>query len=150
MTISDLIAEAIARMLAENGSASIRRNELAGKMGCAPSQINYVLTSRFTPEQGYIVESQRGGGGYIRVTRVAPGRKLVRMHTVNMLGEAVDFRSARAILSNLVLDGFLEKPAAGLMLAAVGETALAGAPPESRNRVRADILKQMLLATLPV
>ena len=65
MRMSDLVAQYILEMLEEqDGSAEIKRNELAGNLGCVPSQINYVITSRFTPEQGYIVESRRGGGGY--------------------------------------------------------------------------------------
>ena len=70
MRISDSVAQYILDLLnQENGTAEIQRNELANYLGCVPSQINYVLTSRFTPEQGYIVESRRGGGGYIRITR---------------------------------------------------------------------------------
>ena len=64
MRISDIVARYIIDMLEENnGDAEIRRNELAETLGCVPSQINYVITSRFTPEHGYIVESRRGGGG---------------------------------------------------------------------------------------
>ena len=64
MRISDSVANYILQMLNdENGIAEIQRNELANTLGCVPSQINYVITSRFTPEQGYIVESRRGGGG---------------------------------------------------------------------------------------
>ena len=67
MNLSNMIADMIADMVSEqNGYAEIRRNELAEKLGCVPSQINYVISSRFTPEHGYIVESRRGGGGYIR------------------------------------------------------------------------------------
>lgn len=70
MRISDSVANYILQMLNdENGIAEIQRNELANTLGCVPSQINYVITSRFTPEQGYIVESRRGGGGYIRIIR---------------------------------------------------------------------------------
>ena len=59
MRISDSVANYILQMLNdENGTAEIQRNELANTLGCVPSQINYVITSRFTPEQGYIVESQ--------------------------------------------------------------------------------------------
>ena len=148
MTMSDLIAKAIREMLAESGSASIRRNEMAEKMGCAPSQINYVITSRFTPEQGYIVESQRGGGGFIRISRVVPTRQLARMHTVNMIGERIDFRSARIILQNLVNDDYLDRQSATLMLTALTDTSLKEAPSIQRARIRADILKQMLLFTL--
>ena len=70
MRISDYVANYILELLNEdNGCAEIRRNELANTLGCVPSQINYVLTSRFTPEKGYMVKSIRGSGGSIRITR---------------------------------------------------------------------------------
>ncbi len=61
----------------EDESVEIKRNELANTIGCVPSQINYVITSRFTPEQGYLVESQRGGGGYIRITRMSYNKESI-------------------------------------------------------------------------
>ncbi|MBQ4193667.1 MAG: CtsR family transcriptional regulator, partial [Clostridia bacterium] len=65
MILSDHIASLIEKMLEEGGgSAEVRRNDLAQKIGCVPSQISYVLTSRFTPERGYVIDSRRGGGGY--------------------------------------------------------------------------------------
>lgn len=66
MRMSDLITQEIIKMLNESGvnTAEIQRNEFANTIGCAPSQINYVLSSRFTPEHGYMIESRRGGGGY--------------------------------------------------------------------------------------
>ena len=71
MIISDQIAKIIEEMLDRSGgTAEVRRNDLASQIGCVPSQINYVITSRFTPERGYITESRRGGGGFIRIVRV--------------------------------------------------------------------------------
>ena len=69
MRMSDIITHEILKMLSESeeNTAEMQRNEFAGLMGCAPSQINYVLSSRFTPELGYIIESRRGGGGYIKI-----------------------------------------------------------------------------------
>ena len=91
MRLSDRIAQQILSMLeAAQGVAEIQRNELAGSIGCVPSQINYVLTSRFTPEQGYLVESRRGGGGYIRITRINSGRGAAIMHVVNSIGDTLD------------------------------------------------------------
>ena len=148
MTISDLIAKTIAAMLEENGSADFRRNELASQVGCAPSAINYVITSRFTPEQGYIVESQRGGGGYVRIRRVVPAEHLVRMHVINAIGGSLDLRTARIILQNLVADKHLDLRTARVMLSALKDTSLAEAPPELRDTLRASVLKQMLLTTL--
>ena len=72
MRMSDIITRRILDLLeeSEENIAEIQRNELAALVGCAPSQINYVISSRFTPEHGYIVESRRGGGGYIKITRI--------------------------------------------------------------------------------
>ena len=72
MRMIDIITKRILEMLeeSEENIAEIQRNELASMVGCAPSQINYVISSRFTPEQGYIIESRRGGGGYVRISRI--------------------------------------------------------------------------------
>ena len=86
MRLSDLIAAEINKMLDEqNGIAEIQRNDFASQIGCVPSQINYVLSSRFIPEHGYIVESRRGGGGYIRITRVKLDKSSALMHIVRIL-----------------------------------------------------------------
>ncbi|MGZ7238419.1 CtsR family transcriptional regulator, partial [Streptococcus pyogenes] len=81
----------ILEMLSSDGETEIRRNELSQCLGCVPSQINYVISSRFTPEQGYIVESRRGGGGYIKITRKKYDSKTaVLMHVVNSIGNSID------------------------------------------------------------
>ena len=100
MKISDLITAEILRMLdeSEENKAEIQRNELAGILGCAPSQINYVLSSRFTPEHGYIIESQRGGGGYIRIKRVVMRQSSALMHIINSIGDSIDNISAKILL----------------------------------------------------
>lgn len=109
MRMSDLVAKYITEMLDEqNGSAEIQRNELAGNLGCVPSQINYVITSRFTPEQGYIVESRRGGGGYIRISRVSMDRGTAIMHIINSVGNSLDKASAEAMLNNMVYRSIIE------------------------------------------
>ena len=83
MRISDVVAKYIMELLEESdGYAEIQRNELANFLGCVPSQINYVITSRFTPEQGYVVESRRGGGGYIKITRKKISRSSAIMHII--------------------------------------------------------------------
>ena len=95
MRMSDLVAQYILNMLEQqDGSAEIQRNELAGSLGCVPSQINYVITSRFTPEQGYIVESRRGGGGYIRISRVKMDKGTALMHIINSVGATLDKATA--------------------------------------------------------
>ena len=70
MKISDNIENFIRELFGAENSIELRRNELASYFNCVPSQINYVIQTRFTTERGYIVESRRGGGGHIRITRV--------------------------------------------------------------------------------
>lgn len=147
MGVSDMIADFIENMLQGEATAELQRSELANRFGCVPSQINYVISTRFSPERGYVVESRRGGGGYIRIRRVQTDPKLLLMHTVNALGDAIDLRSAAALLQNCVAAGVLEESAARLMLAAVGDAALRPLDPPGRNLLRASILKQLLLAS---
>lgn len=147
MRISDSVANYILELLDQaNGIAEIQRNELAGSLGCVPSQINYVLTSRFTPEQGYLVESRRGGGGYIRITRMQVSKPDMVMHLINSIGDRLDFTTARVTLSNMVQSEILSPATAELIASAVTETSLAAAPRELRPILRASIVKNMLLA----
>ena len=148
MRISDSVAKYIVDLLnQENGTAEIQRNELANSLGCVPSQINYVLTSRFTPEQGYIVESRRGGGGYIRITRMRLSKSDMIMHIVNSVGDSLDAATARAMTGNLLQSGMLDNVSAALIRAACSEQSLAAVPKELRDVVRAAIYKNMLLST---
>ena len=146
MRMSEQVARYILEMLDScDGIAEIRRNELADQMGCVPSQINYVITSRFTPEQGYIVESRRGGGGFIRITRVHVSGTSVLMHVVNSIGDELDSQSARLLIFSLADRGEVSESAAGIMLAACSDNALKVLPMEYRDTARAAILKQMLI-----
>ena len=101
--ISDIIAGFIQQELDQAGGAlELQRADLAQRFNCVPSQINYVMSTRFSPEHGYIVESRRGGGGYIRITRVQVDRQTLLMHVINSIGDRLDAASARAIAQNLV------------------------------------------------
>ena len=146
MNLSNSIAQMILQMLDQDGSAEIQRNEFAQLMGCVPSQINYVLSSRFTPEQGYIVESRRGGGGYIRIRRVNLDKGVVLMHVINAVGSALDEQTCRAHVTNLTYSGILEETAAKLILAATSDICFRVLPQEQRDAVRASVFKQLLLA----
>lgn len=146
MKLSDVIAQAILELLEEKGGAAlIQRNELAGKIGCVPSQINYVITSRFTPEHGFLVESRRGGGGFIRIERMSNDKSAVLMHLINSIGNAIDERAVRVIVDNLKYDKVISTAQARLFDAALGDTALKVLSPEQRGILRARIFKQMLL-----
>lgn len=147
MGISDVIAGFINEMLEsdENGCAEMQRSELAQRFGCVPSQINYVIHTRFSPEHGYTVESRRGGGGYIRIRRVCMNSRQLIMHTVNAVGEAIDQNTARAFLNNLLLGGAVDQKCAQLMMSALTDNALKCVPAACRDEARACIFKQMLI-----
>ena len=146
MNMSNSIAQMILKMLDQDGSTEIQRNEFAQEMGCVPSQINSVLSSRFTPEQGYIVESRRGGGGYIRIRRVSLDRGTMLMHTVNSVGQSLDEQTCRAHITNLAYSGVIDESAAKLLLAATSDVCLRAMEKAQRDGIRANIFKQMLLA----
>lgn len=146
MRMSDLVAKYIIEMMeSQNGIAEIQRNELAGNLGCVPSQINYVITSRFTPEQGYIVESRRGGGGYIRISRVKMDRGTALMHIINSIGDKLDKASGEAMLNNMLQQQIIELQSAKIISAALSDRTLNRIRQENRDYLRADLFKNMLI-----
>lgn len=149
MNLSKEIAEMIIKMLDDGGStAEIRRNDLAQQIGCVPSQINYVISSRFTPEHGYIVESRRGGGGYIRITRANYDLETLKMHLINSIGCEINEKICHANVINLYDRGLLTKEQAQLILTATSEKNYKDLPESVHDVFRATILKQMLLSTM--
>ncbi|MBE6904183.1 MAG: CtsR family transcriptional regulator [Ruminococcaceae bacterium] len=145
MRSSDLIAEFIKDLLSENDSVELGRNELAIKFSVVPSQINYVLSSRFTPEQGYIVESRRGGGGYIKISRPNYTKKGYIMHILNSIGQRIDAVSIKIFLSNMYDNGVIDKKSLSLMASALSDKNFSGVPPQYWDILRASIFKSMLI-----
>lgn len=145
MNMSNIIANMILDMLRDADETEIQRNELAQSVGCVPSQINYVISSRFTPEQGYTVESRRGGGGYIKIARVKYDKSAMLMHVVNSVGDSIDEASCRAQIINLNYREVLDADVARIMLAATSESCYRDLPAQMRDKVRASVFKQMLL-----
>lgn len=117
-------------------------------MGCVPSQINYVITSRFTPEQGYIVESRRGGGGYIRISRVKMDNGTALMHIINSIGDSLDKSTAEAMLTNMLQRQMFSMQTAKVMSTVMSDRTLRNVEQEKRDTVRADLFKNMLLTIL--
>ena len=146
MGISDQIAAFIYELLGDsNGVLELQRQELAKQFNVVPSQINYVLDSRFRPEQGFVIESRRGGGGYIRITRVRVDRQTLLMHVINSIGDTLDLPSARAIIQNLTESEAIDRAAGQALLSAVSDSALRTVPKEHRGPLRANICKQVLI-----
>ena len=146
MGISDLIAGFIQQELRDaDGVLELQRSDLAQRFGCVPSQINYVMSTRFSPEHGYIVESRRGENGYIRITRVQVDRQTLLMHVINSIGEALDGSSARAIVQNLVQNEAITPENGRIILSALSDRALRSADRSVRDMLRADICKQIFI-----
>ena len=147
--LADQIAKMIEEMLEESGGAlELQRNEMAGRLGCVPSQISYVLTSRFTPERGYIIESRRGGGGCIRIVRKQMHRNEYLMHFFYAIGNALEENEARAYLQNLLDQSIITEREASLLGVSLSEKALSDLTPNGRRTVRANILKHILLSLM--
>lgn len=146
MGITDMIAGFIqAELEMADGVLELQRSDLAQRFGCVPSQINYVMSTRFSPEHGYIVESRRGGNGYIRISRVRVDRETLMMHAINSIGNTLDLPSARAIVGNLVQSEAISAEVGAALLHAVGDRSLRTVPPSYRSALRADIAKQVLI-----
>ena len=147
MKISDLITNEILRMINESQDniAEIQRNDFANDIGCVPSQINYVLSSRFTPEHGYIIESRRGGGGYIRIRRVVMRKSSAIMHIINSIGDRIDTMSTRIVIENCLQSELIDKNTAELMCAALSNNVMRTVPVVLQDNLRAALLKEMLL-----
>ena len=144
--MSEQIARIIEKMLEENGGElELQRNKLAGDVGCVPSQINYVISSRFNSDRGYIVESRRGGGGYIRIARIKYDKSTMLMHVVNTVGNSIDEATCRAHVYNLNYQNIISADASRLILSAVSDKCFRELEPQVRDRIRAVIFKQMLL-----
>lgn len=120
----------------------IGRNELASIFGCVPSQINYVISTRFSPERGYAVQSTRGGGGCIRIRRMYSGGGIGEI--VDKIGDAVDQKTAQAIVMYVYQSGAISKKSSEIILAAVCDASIPLQNPQ-RNTVRAAILKNALI-----
>ena len=148
MRLSDTIESFIKQMLQEEQyEVELKRNELAEYFHCAPSQINYVLATRFTPDHGYVTSSQRGGGGYIRIVRV---RQSTTDHLSYLLreriGDSLDAQTAQILCAQLAERKVVPLEQAQLMAAAVSPQALSAPAPEAvKDAMRAKILKYMLL-----
>ena len=151
MRLSDTIESFIKAMLQEDQpEVELKRNELAEYFHCAPSQINYVLATRFTPDHGYAISSQRGGGGYIRIVRVrqSTGDHLTYLLT-ERIGDRLDAQTAQLLCQQLAERKALSLQEAEMIAAAVSPQALSAPVPESvKDALRAKIFKCMLLTVM--
>ena len=143
--LSDNIEQFIKELMSEDAHIELRRNELAQHFGCAPSQINYVLATRFSVDHGYIIESRRGGGGYVRIVRMQTrGEENLLESLLKRVGNSVDEETAGAIISNVYERKRVTKNEALLMKSAVSRNALA-LPISAKDVLRAAVFRNMLM-----
>lgn len=144
--LCEVIEEFIKSMIKEaDGIVEIQRNEIANRFNCVPSQINYVIDTRFTVERGYYVESRRGGGGHIRIKEVHISGSSYLMHLINSIGDAISQQVAEAFIVSLKDYNVITGREALILRAAVSDKAIGNSLPE-RDHVRAAIIKNILIA----
>ncbi|MDQ0196008.1 CtsR family transcriptional regulator [Paenibacillus wynnii] len=148
--ISDIIEQYLKNILHESpeGTVEIQRNDLADQFSCVPSQINYVISTRFTLEKGYLVQSKRGGGGYIRIQRFElPQNVALYAHLNHTIGSEIDQNAAEGLIYQLEEACFLSEREACLLRAAVSRDCLTIKLPY-RDEVRAKLMKAMIISLL--
>ena len=143
--LSDSIEQFIKELMREDARIELRRNELAQHFGCAPSQINYVLATRFSMDHGYIIESRRGGGGYVRIVRMqSRGETDLLDALLQRVGNSIDEETANAIITNLMERKMVTANEAALMRAGVARNALA-LPISAKDVLRAAVFRNLLV-----
>ncbi|WP_010242215.1 CtsR family transcriptional regulator [Peptoniphilus rhinitidis] len=143
--LSNSIEDFLNELIFESGGVvEIQRSKISDHFNCAPSQINYVLTTRFTPLKGYYVESRRGGGGYIRIVKVKFEDDDDTLDTfLNFIGDSITKNNSDDLLKELLRLKKVTEKEFELMKVALSDRALSQC--ENKNKIRADLLKNMLL-----
>lgn len=144
MRISDNIEGFIKSLFDEEDFVEIQRNELAEYFNCVPSQINYVISTRFGPSQGYYVESKRGGGGYIKIKKINITKSNYLMHIITNMGEKISSNEVDIFISNFMSYGIISEKEAKLLKVATSDNVLTISP-DIKDKIRAKIFKNMLL-----
>ena len=142
--LSDSIEHFIKDLMHEDARVDLRRNELAQHFGCAPSQINYVLATRFSVDRGYLVESRRGGSGYVRVIRISTSDVELLGSLLQRIGGEIGEENAMAIILRLYELHVVDVNEARLMQAAVSAEAIS-LPISSKDMIRASVLKSLVV-----
>ena len=146
MRMSDVIEDFIKDLFDEDDSdlIEIQRNDLAQRFNCVPSQINYVISTRFKPAQGYYVESRRGGGGHITIKKISNTKSDYLMHIIKNIGYTLSNSEAEILISDFLTYKLVNTKEAKMLKVATSDNVL-DVPKEYRDKLRANILKNMLL-----
>ena len=132
-----------------NDAIEIQRNILAQQFDCSPSQINYVLTTRFTNDRGYVVESRRGGGGYIRIFKVRSSMEDELKRILNeTIGDSITLNKSIDLVNALMEREVITEGERAIMQSVLSDRVLNIVAYEDRNKLRADLLKEMILVSV--
>ena len=147
--ISDIIEAFLLDTMGSEKRLTLSRNELANYFSCAPSQINYVLTTRFTPERGYIIESRRGGGGSITVVRLSQTPTQAYGDILGSVSDedGISYVKAGQLLDRMCRDGIITERETEIIKTVLSDKALI-APTVIKDRLRLNILRSVLLNLL--
>lgn len=149
VSMTDIIEEYIKNLMTENNSVQIQRNELASKFNCAPSQINYVLTTRFTLDRGYCIESKKGGGGYVQIIKVQNNKQSYLEELINeKIGIKISYKRAKSIIEGLEEMKIINDKEKKFILSSLDEKALCMQTIEQKEEIRANIFKNIIEALL--
>ena len=145
MRMSDMIENFIKDMFEDKDDwIEIQRNDLAEYFNCVPSQINYVISTRFKPSQGYYVESKRGGGGHIKIKKINVTKSNYFMHIISSIGDKLTAQEADIFISNFLSADMISKKEARLLKVATSDNVF-NVPQDYKDSLRASIFKNMLL-----
>jgi transcriptional regulator CtsR len=145
--LSDIIEDFIKDLIDDtDGTIIIQRNELAHKFNCVPSQINYVISTRFSNARGYHTESRRGGGGGITISRITTSASDYIMHIISSMGNRISQQSIEIFIKNFIDYNIVNPQEALLIKSATSDKALSLVTPNERDLLRASILKNMLIS----
>lgn len=145
MNLSSIIEEYIHDLLLDNDFVEVKRSDLASHFSCVPSQINYVIATRFIPELGFYVESKRGGSGYIKISKFDLTEEEYLKHIISEMNNKLSQSVADIYLNNLLMYNVLDEKAAKLIKIAISDKSLENVNKLDRDRIRADIFKCLLI-----
>ena len=146
-SITDKIELFINELMNNSNSIQIKRNELANLFNCAPSQINYVLMTRFTIDRGYYIDSKKGGGGYVQITKISSDKK---KYIKSLIYERIGDNAAKEVIKSLEKINILTERESKIILYSIEDKVLCIPISELKDKLRANILQNIVIGLLHI
>ncbi len=133
---------------ADDNIIEIQRNALAEHFNCVPSQINYVLSTRFTNDQGYCIETRRGGGGFVRIKKLDLGlrERIESLTPESINGDLFVTENIHSFIDRLHDEDFLSKRESYLLKNIFSSSIFDELPEKKSNTVKSSLLRDVLKA----